>query len=118
MGIEFIELVTWMRRRKIFASLLVAFTLGIGILIGTLISGHAQATREQTSTSGASLLVVPDPVTLSTSFSAISKKLGPAVVNISTTQVIEKPKGESKKPQRLRRSLPGFLRPFLRFARQ
>ncbi|MGA7856137.1 MAG: Do family serine endopeptidase [Candidatus Acidiferrales bacterium] len=99
MGIEFIELVSWMRRRKIFASLLVAFTLGIGILIGTLISGHAQATREQTSTSGASLLVVPDPVTLSTSFSAISKKLGPAVVNISTTQVIEKPKGESKKPK-------------------
>jgi serine protease Do len=99
MGIEFVELVTWMRRRKIFASLLVAFTLGIGILIGTLISGHAQATREQISTSGASLLVVPDPVTLSTSFSTISKKLGPSVVNISTTQVIEKPKGESKKPK-------------------
>ncbi|MFZ0582253.1 MAG: Do family serine endopeptidase [Candidatus Acidiferrales bacterium] len=99
MGIEFIELVTWMRRRKIFASLLVAFTLGIGILIGTLISGHAQATRGQTSTSGASLLVVPDPVTLSTSFSTISKRLGPSVVNISTTQVIEKPKGESKKPK-------------------
>ncbi|MGC1594451.1 MAG: Do family serine endopeptidase, partial [Candidatus Acidiferrales bacterium] len=97
--IEFIELVTWMRRRKIFASLLVAFTLGIGILIGTLISGHAQATRGQTSTSGASLLVVPDPVTLSTSFSTISKRLGPSVVNISTTQVIEKPKGESKKPK-------------------
>jgi serine protease Do len=99
MGIEFVELVTWMRRRKIFASLLVAFTLGIGILIGTLISGHAQATRGQTSTSGASLLVVPDPVTLSTSFSTISKKLGPSVVNISTTQVIEKPKGEGKKPK-------------------
>ena len=99
MGIEFIELLTWMRRRKIFATLLVAFTLGIGIIIGTLLSGHAQATRAQTSTSGAALLVVPDPVTLSTSFSAISKKLGPAVVNISTTQVIEKPKGESKKPK-------------------
>ncbi|MFZ0521532.1 MAG: trypsin-like peptidase domain-containing protein, partial [Candidatus Acidiferrales bacterium] len=99
MGIEFVELVTWMRRRKIFASLLVAFTLGIGILIGTLISGRAQATREQISTSGASLLVVPDPVTLSTSFSTISKKVGPSVVNISTTQVIEKPKGESKKPK-------------------
>jgi serine protease Do len=98
MGIEFLELVTWMRRRKIFASLLVAFTLGIGILIGTLLSGHAQATHGQTS-SGAALLVVPDPVNLSNSFSAISKKLGPAVVNISTTQVIEKPKGESKKPK-------------------
>jgi serine protease Do len=98
MGIEFLELVTWMRRRKIFASLLVAFTLGIGIMIGTLLSGHAQATREQSS-SGAALLVVPDPVSLSNSFTGISKKIGPAVVNISTTQVIEKPKGGTKKPK-------------------
>jgi serine protease Do len=99
MGIEFLELVTWMRRRKIFASLLVAVTLGIGIMIGTLLSGHAQATREQTSASGAALLVVPDPVSLSNSFTGISKKIGPAVVNISTTQVIEKPKGGTKKPK-------------------
>jgi serine protease Do len=98
MGIEFLELVTWMRRRKIFASLLVAFTLGVGIMVGTLLSGHAQATREQTS-SGAALLVVPDPVSLSNSFTGISKKIGPAVVNISTTQIIEKPKGGTKKPK-------------------
>jgi len=98
MGIEFHELVSWMRRRKIFASLLVVVTLGIGIIIGTLISGRAQATREQTSSSGAALLVVPDPVTLSNSFSGISKRIGPAVVNISTTQIIEKPK-TGKKPR-------------------
>ena len=53
-----------MRRRKIFASLLVIFTLGIGIMIGTLISGRAPATRDQ-SASGAALLAVPDPVMLS-----------------------------------------------------
>ncbi|MFZ3215364.1 MAG: Do family serine endopeptidase [Candidatus Acidiferrales bacterium] len=93
MGIEFQELYSWMRRRKVFATLLVVFTLGIGIMIGTLISGRAQATHDQTAT-GATLLAVPDPVTLSNAFTAISKKLGPAVVNISTTQVIEKPKGE------------------------
>ena len=92
MGIEFQELFSWMRRRKIFATLLVVCTLGIGIVIGTLISGHVQATHDQTAT-GATLLAVPDPITLSNAFSTISKKLGPAVVNISTTQVIEKPKG-------------------------
>ena len=92
MGIEFQELFSWMRRRKVFATLLVVCTLAIGILIGTLISGHAQATHDQNAT-GAALLAVPDPVTLSNAFSSISKKLGPAVVNISTTQVIEKPKG-------------------------
>jgi hypothetical protein len=74
MGIEFHELVTWMRRRKIFASLLVTLTLGIGIIIGTLISGRAQAIRDQTSSSGAALLVVPDPVTLSNSFTGSARR--------------------------------------------
>jgi serine protease Do len=92
MGIQFKELWTWVRRRKIFASLLVVFTLCVGIVIGTVFSGHALATRAE-APNGASLLAIPDPVTLSGAFSKISKSLGPAVVNISTTQVIEKPKG-------------------------
>jgi serine protease Do len=98
MGIQFQELYGWVRRRKFFASLLVVITLGLGIMIGTLISGHAQATHAQ-APSGASLLAIPDPVTLSSAFANISKKLGPAVVNISTTQVIEKPK-TGKNPHR------------------
>jgi serine protease Do len=97
MGIEFRELYFWMRRRKVFATLLIALTLCIGIIIGTMISGHAQATHDQNA-SGAALLSLPDPVALSNSFSAISKKIGPAVVNISTTQIVEKPKG-GKKPK-------------------
>ena len=91
MGIEFQELWNWMRRRKVFASLLIALTLCVGIIIGSLVSGRALATRAQ-GASGAALLAIPDPVTLSSAFSSISKSLGPAVVNISTTQVIEKPK--------------------------
>src|SRR6202046_2875101 len=96
MGIQFLELYSWARHRKIFATLLVILTLGIGIVIGTVISGRAMATHDQ-GANGASLLAIPDPVTLSNGFAAISKKLGPAVVNISTTQIIEKPKG-GKKP--------------------
>jgi serine protease Do len=92
MGIEFRELWLWARNRKFFASFLVVITLCGGILIGTLISGRAMATRAQAS-NGASLLAIPDPISLSGAFSSISKNLGPAVVNISTTQVIEKPKG-------------------------
>ncbi|MGH9682366.1 MAG: Do family serine endopeptidase [Candidatus Acidiferrales bacterium] len=99
MAIQLYELMSWARRRKVFATLLVAATLGIGIIIGTLISGHVQATHDQQSPNGAALLVIPDPVTLSNGFSGISKKLEPAVVNISTTQVIERPKGE-KNPHR------------------
>jgi serine protease Do len=98
MGVQLEELWNWARRRKIFASLLVAFTLGVGILIGTIIPGHTLATRAQ-AISGAELLAVPEPVTLSNAFSSISKNLEPAVVNISTTQVIERPKGGDKAPQ-------------------
>jgi serine protease Do len=93
MRVQLQELWNWARRRKIFASLLVACTLGVGILIGTVIPGHTLATPAQTP-SGAELLAIPEPVTLSNAFSAISKNMEPAVVNISTTQVIERPKGE------------------------
>jgi serine protease Do len=96
MGMQIQELWSWVRRRKVFAAILVAFTLCIGIIIGTLVSGRAQANRAQAS-NGAALLAIPDPVTLSNGFAGISKRVGPTVVNISTTQVIEKPKG-SKGP--------------------
>src|SRR5215469_4847886 len=109
MGVQFYELVSWARRRKVFAALLVAATLGIGIIIGTLISGRALATHGQNGASGASLLAVPDPITLSNSFSTISKKIGPAVVNISTTQVIEKTKGGAKRPHHLNDPFQDFF---------
>jgi serine protease Do len=96
MGIQFYELLSWARRRKVFASLFVVLTLGAGIIIGTVMSGRALATRAQTS-SGAALLAIPDPVVLSNGFSAISKKVEPAVVNISTTQIIEKSKTAAPK---------------------
>jgi serine protease Do len=97
MGVEFKELYDWVRRRKVFASVLIALTLSAGIMIGTLVSGRVQATRGEGG-SGAALLAVPDPVQLSGTFSGIATKLEPAVVNISTTQVLEK-KGKSKRGQ-------------------
>src|ERR1019366_4723651 len=98
MGIEFQELLSWARRRKVFASLVVAVTLSLGIIIGGLVSGRALATRGQTR-NGVALLAVPDAVNLSGAFSNIAKNLGPAVVNISTTQIIEKRKAGGKPPR-------------------
>lgn len=92
MGIEFTEIMNWAKRRKLFASALVGVTLGMGIIIGTIISGRALAIHDEASPTGAALLAIPDPVTLSNGFSSITKRLEPAVVNISTTQVLEKPK--------------------------
>lgn len=95
MGMELRAIMNWAGRRKVLVSLLVAITLGVGIVIGTLISGHALATREQAfAPTGAALLAIPDPVNLSSGFANISKRLEPVVVNISTTQVLERPKSK------------------------
>jgi len=95
MGIQFQELWSWARRRKILASLLVVITFGTGIVAGTLLSGRAVAMHGQAA-NGATLLAIPDPVNLSNAFAAISKRIEPAVVNISTTQVLEKSKGTKR----------------------
>jgi serine protease Do len=86
---------TWARRRKTFASLLVVATLAIGVLIGVIVPRGALARRAQGPT-GADLLAVPEPVVLSNAFSGITKKVEPAVVNISTTQVLQRPKPSPK----------------------
>ena len=94
MGIQLREIGAWARERKFAATLLVAATLAIGILIGTVISGRVNATHSILP-SGATLLDLPNPVSLSNAFGAIVERDEPAVVNISTTQVIER-KGQSQ----------------------
>jgi serine protease Do len=89
MGMQFRGLVNWSRTRRGVAALLVAATLGVGILIGSVISdraGASHATYENVKT-----LAVPDPVIMSNTFSGIVTKVGPAVVNISSTQVMQAP---------------------------
>jgi len=39
------ELFNWTRRRKILAAVFVAFTLTVGILIGSVVSGRVSAIR-------------------------------------------------------------------------
>ena len=109
MGIQFRELVDWVRRRKIFASVLVALTLGLGIMIGTLIPGHVAAKRS-TNRDSSAMIPIPDPVNLSNGFAGIVTHVEPAVVNISTTQVFEAPKG--KPGQRGQDSFQDFFNKF------
>jgi len=72
------------RSRKLLSSTLILFTLSIGIMIGTLINTGVKAAKDQAAP-GATPLVIPNPVQLSTAFSQIAKQLEPSVVNISTT---------------------------------
>jgi serine protease Do len=89
MGVQFREFAVWARNRKIMATLLMTLTLAVGMVIGTVISGHVGASHPAAG-SDATLLAIPDPVQLSSAFASIVTKVQPAVVNISTTQVIER----------------------------
>jgi len=97
MGIQLREFANWAKNRKIMAILLMTVTLAIGMLIGTVISGHVGAAHPAVGTD-ATPLAIPDPVQMSNAFASIVSKVQPAVVNISTTQVIERGKTGSKTP--------------------
>jgi serine protease Do len=88
MGTQIREFTTWVRNRKVLATVLVTVTLAVGMLIGTVISGHVGAAHPATGVTGTPL-AIPDPAQLSSAFATIVKQVQPAVVNISTTQVIE-----------------------------
>ena len=87
------------RTRKLLSSTLILFTLSIGIMIGTLINTGVKAAKDQAAP-GATPLVIPNPVQLSTAFSQIAKQLEPSVVNISTTY---EPKAATSRPRTNRR---------------
>jgi serine protease Do len=93
MGMQLSEFAAWARNRKILATLLVTITLAIGIVIGTVASGRVGASHPSAG-SDATPLAIPDPVQLSSAFASIVTRVQPAVVNISTTQVIEHRKGQ------------------------
>jgi len=81
----------WTRRRKLVAAALVSATLAVGILIGTLVSGKVSAMKAFSfAGTNAAPLALPDPIPASNSFSAIVNRVEPAVVNIATTQVIDR----------------------------
>ena len=98
MGLQVKELVEWARRRKVLAAFFVVLTLGVGILIGSVVSGHVSAMKGFAfSGTNATPLAVPDPIPSGASFSGIVTRVEPAVVNIATTQVLERSKSTRKR---------------------
>lgn len=85
------NVVDWSRRRKVIAAALIAATLVVGIMIGTVISGRVSAMKGFAfAGTNATPLSLPDPIPSSNSFSSIVNRVEPAVVNIATTQVIDR----------------------------
>jgi serine protease Do len=85
----------WASQRKLLLTSLLLITLGIGMVVGTLVSDRAAASRA--TPVGAALLTVPDPVRLSSGFASIVSQIEPAVVNISTTQYLQRPRQRGRR---------------------
>src|SRR5579872_1659823 len=105
MGQQVREIFGWARRRKLLASAFLVLTLVVGILIGSIVSGRTSAMKAMSTfaKNNATPLSLPDPVPASASFSGIVTRVEPAVVNIATTQVLERKPATSRK----RRATPG-----------
>jgi serine protease Do len=89
-----------LRKERLLSITLLAFTLSIGILVGTLINTAVRAERPRQA-SDAAPLVIPDPVQLSTAFSQLAKQLEPAVVNVTASysaREIERPRTQRRSP--------------------
>ena len=100
MGEPVKELFNWARRRKLLATVFVALTLIVGILIGSVVSGRVSAMKGLGfGGTTATALTVPDPIPSSSSFAPIVNRVEPAVVNIATTQVMERRQTKKRRAQ-------------------
>jgi serine protease Do len=91
-----------MNNKRLLFLGMVALTLGIGVIIGTIVSGGVKATFEQK----AAAIAIPDPVSLSNAFSQIAAQLDPAVVKIGVT-IQRSPRNQGGRRQQAPQ-IPGF----------
>ncbi|MBM3794359.1 MAG: Do family serine endopeptidase [Acidobacteria bacterium] len=92
-----------LRQQKFLSAVLTAATLGVGVLIGTLITTGVRADKSDKPVTDATPLVIPSPVQLANDFTALVKRVEPTVVFVST--VVEgKPQRPVNEPQRKRRA--------------
>jgi len=74
--------------RKFLPAVVIVVTLGIGILIGTIVSRGVRAAKGLPVALDAKPLPVPSPAELSNSFAQVAEELAPAVVNINTESTV------------------------------
>jgi serine protease Do len=75
------------RKHGFLPVLVIAVTLGIGILIGSFVTHGVRAAKPSVG-GDARLLPPPSPIELSNSFAQIAAGVGPAVVNIKTESTV------------------------------
>jgi serine protease Do len=88
-----------LRVSRLASTFVILGTLSAGILIGSVAVHGVRGNETQTDSSDATPLKIPNPVTLSTTFTQIAKDVGPAVVNINTeTLPQEEPHSRRRTP--------------------
>ncbi len=93
------------KQQKVLSATLMVATLAIGIVMGTLINTSVRADKGDKPVTDATPLTIPSPVQLANDFTALVKKMEPAVVNISTVYEAKKqPAATDRKQQRRPRS--------------
>jgi serine protease Do len=105
-----------MTKRAFWPALVIAGTLGVGILLGTIISRGVRADRPLHA--DAKLLGAPSPVELSSSFTRVADSVGPAVVNIKTQTDVRVGRhhgGNSEEPSPEDAPFDGFFNHFFHF---
>jgi serine protease Do len=74
--------------RRVLPALLIVATLGMGILIGTVVSHGVRAAKSNPLAADAKPLTMPSPVELSNSFAQIAERIEDSVVNINTETTV------------------------------
>src|SRR6202044_4252457 len=85
-----------LRASRLASTFVILGTLSAGILVGSVAVHGVRRNETQTDSPDAKPLQIPNPVTLSTTFTQIAKDVGPAVVNINTETLPQ----ESAHPRR------------------
>ena len=87
--------------RKLLSFTLILFTLAIGIVLGSLVSGDAGAARKGKAAPDATPLTVPDPVAVENEFSRIAKTIRPSVVHIKVETLPKKAESGQRQERNL-----------------
>ncbi len=75
--------IQWFRMRRLASTFTILTTLSAGILIGSVVAHGVHGQDKAVDSRDATPLHIPDPRSLSTTFTQIAKEVGPAVVNIN-----------------------------------
>lgn len=90
------RLKSFAKTKTVLSTLIIFSTLGLGILIGTLITNGVRADKKA---ADATTLSIPAPKQLSSQFSQIAKMVEPAVVNITADLKIKNDRNRLHRPQ-------------------